>query len=83
MTWLEVAPVGAATTIVVYSKAAMMAQKPELVAHPSVIFSADNIDQFNADIKAKGVDCDPVETMPWGKMFGFRDQDGNPYMVRG
>lgn len=83
LVWLEVAPAGAATSLVLYSKAAMQNHKPELVAHPSVIFSADNVESFHADLKAKGVVCEDIQNMPWGKMFNFNDQDGNPYMVRG
>lgn len=84
MTWLEVGPKGEGlTTLVLYPKQAMLQQNPSMVAHPSVIFASPDIDAFHARITAAGVAADPIQTLPFGKMFSFRDQDGNRYMVRG
>ena len=84
MTWLEVGPKGEGlTTLVLYPKQAMLQQNPGMVAHPSVIFLSPDIEAFHARITAAGVDADPVQTLPFGRMFSFRDQDGNRYMVRG
>jgi catechol 2,3-dioxygenase-like lactoylglutathione lyase family enzyme len=45
--WLEVAPPGKnLTSLVLYDKAAMLAVHPEAVAHPTIIFEADEIDAF-------------------------------------
>jgi catechol 2,3-dioxygenase-like lactoylglutathione lyase family enzyme len=81
--WIEVAPKNAATSMVLYSKSLMEKQNPSMVAHPSVIFSAENIEEFYSDLVGKCVSVDPIESMPWGKMFRFRDNDDNQYMVRG
>jgi predicted enzyme related to lactoylglutathione lyase len=84
MTWLEVGPKGEGlTTLVLYPKQAMMQQNPGMVAHPSVIFASPDIEKFHARITAAGVEADAVQSQPYGKMFSFRDQDGNRYMVRG
>jgi lactoylglutathione lyase len=84
MTWLEVGPKGdGLTTLVLYPKQVMLKQRPAMVAHPSIIFASPEIEALYRRITAAGVDADPVQTLPFGKMFTFRDQDGNPYMVRG
>ena len=84
MTWLEVGPKGdGLTTLVLYPKQAMLKQNPSMVAHPSIIFASPEIEAFHQRITTAGVDAEPVQSLPFGKMFKFRDQDGNPFMVRG
>jgi lactoylglutathione lyase len=85
LTWLEVAPKGGAglTSLVLYPKAAMLAMRPEMVSHPGLMFTADDVDALFAEMKAAGVEVDEVKSMPWGKMFNFKDPDGNSFMVRG
>lgn len=81
--WLEVKPVNdAQTAIVLYPKAAMLAHKPELVQHPGLILGTTDIESLHSNLLEKDVDADPIENQPWGKMFSFRDPDGNVYMVR-
>jgi predicted enzyme related to lactoylglutathione lyase len=83
MTWIEVSPKNAQTALVLYPKQLMQQQNPDMVAHPSVIFSSENIEGFHSQISANGVGVSPMQAMPWGKMFNFKDPDGNQYMVRG
>jgi len=81
--WIEVAPEGEnRTSLVLYSKAMMMKQNPSMVNHPSIIFSATNIDSFWNELKGKGATVDNIQNLPYGKMFSFKDPDGNSYMVR-
>lgn len=81
--WIEVAPEGEnKTTLVLYSKAMMMKQNPSMVNHPSIIFSAKSIEIFWNDLKNKGVTVENIQNFPYGKMFSFKDLDGNSYMVR-
>lgn len=83
LTWLEIKPsADAQTSFVLYSKAAMMFHKPEMVQHPSVILGSTDIEALHADLKSKGVEVDEIQSMPWGKLFNFKDQDGNAFMVR-
>lgn len=84
MTWVEIKPTAdAQTAFVLYSKAAMQAHKPELVQHPSVILGSPDIEALYANLQSKGIEVDALQSMPWGKMFTFKDLDGNPFMVRG
>ena len=81
--WIEVAPPNAETALVLYSKPQILQFKPEMVAHPSIIFSSNNIEELYAQLESKGVAVEPIQNMPYGKMFNFKDPDGNVYMVRG
>lgn len=82
--WIEVSPPGDnLTSLVLYSKPAMMQQNPAMVAHPSLIFASENVEATWKAMKANGVSVDDVQSMPYGRMFSFKDGDGNRYMVRG
>lgn len=82
--WIEVAPKGEGlTTLVLYSKQAMLQQRPEMVAHPSLMFTTADVEGLHAELTAAGVKVDEVQKMPWGKMFNFHDPDGNRFMIRG
>jgi lactoylglutathione lyase len=82
--WIEVSPQGNdLTTVVLYSKQLMQQQSPESVAHPSIMFSSTDIDQLWQKLQLDGVEISEIQKYPFGKMFDFRDNDGNPYMVRG
>ncbi len=84
MKWIEVSPKGQnLTSLVLYSKEAMQQQNPGMVAHPSVMFATDDIRSTWKDLKARGVDVADIQVLPYGKMFNFKDNDGNPYLVRG
>lgn len=82
MTWIEVAPEGAETSMVLYSKSQMEQHKPQMVAHPSLIFYTTDADSLRTQLEQNGVVVEPMQNMPWGKMFNFFDQDQNLYMVR-
>ncbi|WP_055668745.1 VOC family protein [Desnuesiella massiliensis] len=84
MKWLEVGPSESEfTTFVLYDKNLMMTQNPKAnVSHPSVILSTNDIENTYNQIKANGVEVGPLMSMPYGKMFSFKDQDGNEYLLR-
>ncbi len=83
MKWVEVSPNGQnMTSLVLYSKEAMLQQNPSAVAHPSVIFATDDVEATWQDFKAKGVEVSEIQSLGYGKMFNFKDNDGNPYLVR-
>ncbi len=74
--WIEVAPVGADTTIALVPQGAS--------AGVEVSFATDDADADHATLLEKGVDADP-ELIVMGEgvppMFTFRDADGNPFRV--
>lgn len=84
MTWLEVGPSESEfTTFVLYNKDMMLAQNPSAnVNHPSVLLSTTDIDASYNQMKENGVVVGELMSMPYGKMFSFKDQDGNEYLLR-
>ena len=61
---------------------AMQQQNPAMVAHPSLIFSATDVEGTWKSMKAKGIEVPEIQSFPYGKVFNFKDQDGNLYLVR-
>lgn len=84
MKWLEVGPSeDEFTTFIIYEKNIMKAQNPDAnVGHPNVILSTDDIESTYNEMKSKGIQVEDLMIMPYGKMFKFKDQDNNEYLVR-
>ena len=84
MTWLEVAPnTDEFTTFILYDKNLMIKQNPMTnVSHPLIILSTKDIDNAYKKMKENLVEVGELKVMPYGKMFSFKDQDGNEYMLR-
>lgn len=84
MKWLEVGPSeGEFTTFVLYDKNLMMSQNPSTnVSHPSIILSTTDIENAYNKMKENSVEVGDLMNMPYGKMFSFKDQDGNEYLLR-
>jgi Lactoylglutathione lyase and related lyases len=84
MKWIEVGPSeDEFTTFVLYDKNAMKTQNPSTsVEHPSVLLSTTNIEATYSEMKENGVEVEELMKMPYGKMFSFKDQDGNQFIVR-
>jgi predicted enzyme related to lactoylglutathione lyase len=79
--WLEVAPKGAQSGLVLYPKE-LMTNWAEL--KPSVVFQCEDIDAVCAALKKNGVVFEKeLEQMPWGKFASFLDLDGNEFGLRG
>lgn len=84
MKWLEIAPKEEEfTTFVIYDKKLMKEQKPDAnVENPSIILSTSDIQKTYDEMQEKDVEAGPLLNMPYGKMFNFKDQDGNEFLVR-
>lgn len=84
MKWVEVGPsADEFTTFVLYDKNLMKAQNPSTnVEHPSILLSTTDIESAYEEMKAKDVEVGELMKMPYGKMFSFKDQDGNEYLLR-
>ena len=78
--WLEVAPRGAASGLVLYPKQ-MMTNWSEY--KPSIVFLCDDIDRVYSDLqKNQVVIAKELKEMPWGKFASFLDLDGNEFGIR-
>ena len=84
MKWIEVGPnEDEFTTFILYDKNMMKVQNPNAsLGHPNIILSTDDIDTTYNNMKLNGVIVDKIMTMPYGRMFSFKDQDGNDYLIR-
>ena len=79
---MEVRPnEGAVTSFIIYEKELMQKQNPTAnVGHPNVILSTQEIEKAYDQMKENGVEVGELQVMPYGKMFSFKDQDGNAYI---
>lgn len=84
MKWLEVGPSNEEfTSFVIYEKNLMLAQNPNAnVSQPNIILSTNDIESTYNEMKSNSVDVAELMIMPYGKMFEFKDQDNNRYLVR-
>ena len=81
MTWMEVAPKGAESCLVIYPKK-LMTNFAEL--KPSIVFTCDNIEEVCVDLKKNGVSFSKeLSSMGWGKFASFKDEDGNEFGLKG
>ncbi len=79
--WIEVAPKGSPTRIVLYPRS-MMGNWKEL--KPSILFECTNIQKSYEELKSKGVNfLGEPEKMHWGSYVKFLDLDGNEFILKG
>jgi lactoylglutathione lyase len=77
--WLEVAPPGAQTGLVVYPRA-MMPEWANL--KPSVVFTCRDVEAACTALTARGVKfTSPPTKMKWGTFAKFADVDGNEFVL--
>lgn len=61
----------------------MISQNPSTnVQHLSIILSTTDIENSYEKMKLNGVEVGEIMNMPYGKMFSFKDQDENEYLIR-
>jgi lactoylglutathione lyase len=79
--WLEVAPKGAETALVIYPKS-MMKGWEEM--KPSLVFVCEDIDETYRKMKENGVTfAGEPQKMAWGTFAQFYDEDGNSFVLKG
>ena len=78
--WLEVAPVGAETRLVIYPKT-MMKESENKKA--SIVFQCEDVKATYEKFKANGVEfLSEPEEMQWGSFVQFKDEDGNEFLLK-
>ncbi|CAH0120892.1 hypothetical protein PAE9249_03416 [Paenibacillus sp. CECT 9249] len=79
--WLEVAPKGAQSRLVIYPKSMM---KDWNQRKASIVFECDDVGQAYETMKAAGVEfADEPKQMQWGTYATFKDSDGNEFLLKG
>jgi lactoylglutathione lyase len=79
--WLEVAPPGVQSRLVLYPKSLMKDWSERL---PSIVFECDDVDRTYEELRSRGVEvgATPI-SMKWGKFGTFKDLDGNEFGFKG
>ena len=52
------------------------------IDYKTVILSTENLDKAHNEMKARGVEVTDIITMPYARLFTFKDQDNNEYLLR-
>jgi predicted enzyme related to lactoylglutathione lyase len=77
--WLEVAPRGAQSAVVLYPRS-MMNNWREL--KPSIVFHCPDVEATVAELELKGVAIiDRPQKLQWGTYAKFADPDGNEFLL--
>ena len=77
--WVEVAPKGAETCVVIYPRALMQGWEQ---MKPSITFSCADVEATCAHLQARGVTLvDHPRSMPWGIFAKIADPDGNEFLL--
>ena len=78
--WIEMAPPGADSCIVIYPKS-MMDDWAE--RRPSIVFECANLHETHKAMAGRGVEfTQQPKEMPWGQFAIFLDPEGNWYGLR-
>ncbi|OXM17515.1 VOC family protein [Paenibacillus herberti] len=82
MRWIEVAPKGAATSIVLHSKELVAKMNPGMnLGTPSMMYFTDNFDALYSDLKNKNIKVGDIVQLPSGRVFNFADNEENYFAV--
>lgn len=82
MRWIEIAPPGADTTIVLQNKEFVAKMSPGLnLGTPSLMFYTDDADRLHEDLKNKNVKVGELMDIPSGRVFNFADDEENYFAV--
>ncbi|OCA84174.1 hypothetical protein A8F94_15750 [Bacillus sp. FJAT-27225] len=78
--WLEVAPKGAESRLVIYPRSMM---KGSETMKASIVFQCEDITSTYETMKANGVEfLGEPQTMQWGTFVSFKDEEGNEFLLR-
>ncbi|MFC3747138.1 VOC family protein [Paenibacillus sp. GCM10012306] len=82
MRFIELAPEGAATSIVLHNKEFVANMNPGMnLGAPSLMYFTENFDQLYRDLKDKNVTVGDIVELPNGRVFNFADNEQNYFAV--
>ncbi|NWL88074.1 glyoxalase/bleomycin resistance/extradiol dioxygenase family protein [Paenibacillus sp. 79R4] len=82
MSWIEIAPKGAATSIVLHSKALVAKMNPDMnLGTPSLMYFTEKFDELYCDLGNKNVKVGEIVELPTGRVFNFADNEENYFAV--
>ncbi|MGL6107862.1 VOC family protein [Romboutsia sp.] len=82
--WIEIAPKESEwVTMVLYDRKLMEKECPAVdTEYKKVILSTENLESAYNQMKANDVEVTDIVTMEYAKLFTFKDQDNNEYLLR-
>lgn len=82
--WIEVAPKESEwVTMVLYDRKLMEKECPAVdTEYKKVILSTEDLESAHEQMKANGVEVTDIVQMEYAKLFTFKDQDNNEYLLR-
>jgi lactoylglutathione lyase len=79
---IEIAPKGAATSIVLHNKEFIAQMSPEMnLGTPSLMYFTEKLDQLHRDLTKKNVTVGEIVELPSGRVFNFADNEENYFAV--
>lgn len=82
MRWIEVAPKGAGTSIVLHNKELVAKMNPEMnLGTPSIMYYTDQFDALYSDLQNKNIKVGDIMELPSGRVFNFADYEENYFAV--
>lgn len=80
--WIEIAPKGATTSIVLHNKEFVAQMNPEVnLGTPSLMYFTENLDQLYRDLASKNITVGKIVELPSGRVFNFADNEENYFAV--
>lgn len=81
--WIEVAPDGVATSIVLHNKEFVAKMEPDMnLGTPSLMFFTHDLNQLHTDLTNKNVNVGEIVSLPNNsRVFNFSDDEDNYFAV--
>ncbi|MEK4248032.1 VOC family protein [Paenibacillus sp. FSL W7-1287] len=81
--WIEVAPDGVATSIVLHNKEFVAKMEPDMnLGTPSLMFFTQDLNQLHTDLTNKNVKVGEIVSLPNNaRVFNFSDDEDNYFAV--
>ena len=77
--WVELAPKGGQTCLVLYPRSMMPDWETR---RPSIVFHCADTEQTYAELAARGIEFrESPKRLPWGTFAQFTDLDGNEFLL--
>ena len=77
-TWVQLAPTEDSQTSITLVHWFPEMQPGSLTGN---VLATDDIEGMVAELRAKGVEVGKIDETPWGRFAGFKDPDGNGWML--
>ncbi|WP_339314968.1 VOC family protein [Paenibacillus sp. FSL R10-2734] len=82
MRFIELAPKGAATSIVLHNKEFVAKMNPDMnLGTPSLMYFTDKFDELYRDLTNNNITVGEIVELPNGRVFNFADNEKNYFAI--